>query len=496
MLGTYITFPELLIWIPLLAGILCFFIKEERAVKAFALIASVLILAVSAIALFYADESKYPGYNQVSYYWLKYLGNAYHLRLDSIGLLLSFLTALSYPLIFLSSYKQPRENAGKFFGLMLLTQAGILGVFSAYDALMFYFFWELALVPAYFLCSMWGGERRVPVTFKFFVYTFTGSLLMLTGIIYVYMHTPERIFSDGTSAMHSFSYSAFQAASLSAKEQGWLFWLFFAAFAVKMPIFPFHTWQPDTYDQSATPVTMVLSGIMVKMGLFGLLRWLLPVFPEGVAHYGNVVMWLAVIGMVYASLIAMVQDNLKMMVAYSSIAHVGLMAAAILTQESSGLQGAVLQMFNHGINIIGLWIVVDLIERKTGVKRISELGGVSHKAPALTIFVVIIGMANIALPITNAFVGEFLMFSSLFSYRILFAVLTLVCIVLAAAYILSMIRKVFYGEMVSSVKSITDISLMEKIALSVIVLFIFVLGIYPQPVLQFTESAIQALALK
>lgn len=496
MLGTYITFPELLIWIPLLAGFLCFFIKDERAVKAFALFASIAVLIVSVMGMIYADESKYPGYNQVSYYWLKYLGNAFHLKLDSVGLLLSFLTALSYPLIFLASYKESREKAGRYFGLMLLTQAGILGVFSAYDALMFYFFWELALIPMYFLCSMWGGERRVPVTFKFFVYTFTGSLLMLTGIIYVYMHTPERIFGDGTSAFHSFSYAAFQSANLSATEQGWLFWLFFAAFAVKMPIFPFHTWQPDTYDQSATPVTMVLSGLMVKMGLFGLLRWLLPVFPEGVAHFGNVVMWLSVIGMIYASLIALVQDNLKMMVAYSSIAHVGLMAAALITQSSSGLQGAVLQMFNHGINIIGLWIVVDLIERKTGVKKISELGGVAQKSPALAIFVVIIGMANIALPITNAFVGEFLMFSSLFSYRILFAVITLICIVLAATYILSMIRKVFYGEVKPAVEAMTDISLMEKISLSVIVLFIFVLGVYPQPVLQFTESALEALALK
>ncbi len=495
MLGTYFTFPELLIWIPLIVGLACFMIKKEGTVKALAFGASLATLAVSLFAICYADAAKYPTYNQVSYYWMKFLGNAFHLKLDSTGHILSLLTAVAYPLIFLASYRQKREKAPAYYGLMLLTQAGIMGVFSAVDALLFYFFWELALIPVYFLASIWGGEKRIKTTFKFFVYTFAGSLLMLIGIIYIYMHTPGRTFSDGTVSEHSFALVSFLNASITPAAQGWLFWLFFAAFAVKMPVFPFHTWQPDTYDQSPTPVTMVLSGLMVKMGLFGMMRWLIPVLPEGVEQYGNIAITLAVVGILYASLIAMVQDNIKKLIAYSSIAHIGLMAAALLTQNSSGVQGAILQMFNHGINIIGLWIIFDLIEQKTGVKHISKLGGIATKAPALTIFLVIIAFANIALPLTNAFVGEFLMFNGLWQYNFLFAIAAIISIILAAVYMLNMVRRVFYGEVSPAAQQMTDISIGEKVALSAIVLIIFILGVFPEPVLKMTEGALQVLAI-
>ena len=495
MLGTYFTFPELLIWIPLVVGIICFAIKKESQVKVLAFAASLATLGVAIAAICFSDASKYPTYNQVSYYWLRYLGNAFHLRLDSTSFILSLLTAVAYPIIFLASYNQHRDKPASYYGLMLLAQAGIMGVFSAVDALAFYFFWELALIPVYFLCSTWGGEKRIATTFKFFVYTFAGSLLMLTGIIYIYMHTPGRVFTDGTSSAHSFALASFMQANISEAAQGWLFWLFFASFAVKMPIFPLHTWQPDTYDQSPTPVTMVLSGLMVKMGLFGMMRWLMPVLPEGVAQYGNIAITLAVIGILYASCIALVQDNLKKLVAYSSIAHIGLMAAALLTQNASGVQGAVLQMFNHGINIIGMWIVVDMIEQKTGIKHISKLGGLANKAPVLTIFMVIIALANIALPLTNAFVGEFLMFNGLWKFNSWFAVAAIISIILAAVYTLNMIRKTFYGEMSAAAERMTDITISEKIALSVIVLLIFALGIYPEPILKMTEGALQVLAV-
>ncbi|RYG32642.1 MAG: NADH-quinone oxidoreductase subunit M, partial [Chitinophagaceae bacterium] len=220
MLGTYFTFPELLIWIPLVIGIICFLIKKEGTVKALAFAASIATLIVSLFAICYSDAAKYPTYNEVSYYWMKYLGNAFHLKLDGTGHILSLLTAVAYPLIFLASYRQKRERASSYYGLMLLAQAGIMGVFSAVDALLFYFFWELALIPVYFLASIWGGEKRIQTTFKFFVYTFAGSLLMLIGIIYIYMHTPERAFSDGTTSAHSFALSSFMNASISESAQG------------------------------------------------------------------------------------------------------------------------------------------------------------------------------------------------------------------------------------------------------------------------------------
>lgn len=489
-MGSYITFPELLIWLPLVAGLIAFFLKGQGSAKNLAILASLLILAVSVASLFYADDSKYATYNRVNYYWLKHIGNSFYVGLDGTGRLLSFLTALSFPIIFISTQKNNYKNPAAFYGLMLLAQAGLMGVFVAMDALLFYFFWELALIPVYFLCSKWGGEKRIQTTFKFFVYTFAGSLLMLIGIIYVYQHTPQRVFEDGSISQHSFALQSFLAASLNPEQQKWLFWLFFTAFAIKMPIFPFHTWQPDTYDQSPTSVTMVLSGLMVKMGLFAVIRWLIPVFPVAAQSFSGIVIILCIIGILYASFIAIKQDNIKKLIAYSSIAHIGLMCAALFALNELSVQGAMIQMFNHGINIIGMWIVVDMIERQTGAKNISQLGGVAQKAPALTIFLVIIALANIGLPLTNAFVGEFLMFSGLFQLNVWYAVTAGFGIILAAVYTLRMIQKVFYGNSNSLTEGITDISFAEKASLLVIVAFIFLFGIMPQPIIDFTKEAV------
>ncbi|MEO7046129.1 MAG: NADH-quinone oxidoreductase subunit M, partial [Ferruginibacter sp.] len=445
MLGTYFTFPELLIWLPLVAGILCFFLRKGEAAKNVAVFSSIVIFAVSLISLLYTED-KFSSYNNASYYWMKYIGSTFYVGLDGTSRILTLLTAIAFPIIFIAGYNNKIKNAGSFFGLMLLTQSGIMGVFCSMDALLFYFFWELAIIPVYFLCSMWGGEKRIKTTFKFFVYTFTGSLLMLTGIIFVYLHTPGRTFDDGTFSQHSFAFASFFNTHLPAAQQNWLFWLFFVAFAIKMPVFPFHTWQPDTYDQAPTSVTMVLSGLMVKMGLFGVIRWLIPLFPLATVNFSHIVMILCIIGILYASCIAIVQDNIKKMVAYSSIAHIGVMCAAIFAMNNLSVQGVMIQMFNHGINIIGLWIIFDLLERKTGVKHISQLGGVAQKAPVLTIFMVIIALANIALPLTNAFVGEFMMFGGIFQFNPWYSFAAIISIILAAVYMLNMIRKVFYGN--------------------------------------------------
>ena len=290
-----------------------------------------------------------------------------------------------------------------------------------------------------------------------------------------------------------FDIASFYKATLSGKEQSFLFWLFFIAFAVKMPIFPFHTWQPDTYEQAPTATTMILSGVMVKMGVFGLIRWLLPVLPIASYSWGDVATTLAITGMIYASLIAIRQDDLKRLVAYSSIAHIGLMCAAIFAENQSSMQGVMIQMFNHGINIIGLWIVVELTERQFGTRKISELGGLAQKAPAMAIFLVIIALANIALPLTNAFAGEFLMFNGILNsvitkYNIWFTVFAGLSIILAAVYTLNMIRKVFYGNTNALTERALDIKLNEKIALGIIVTLIFWLGVYPQTLLDVTKD--------
>ncbi|GAC1382277.1 MAG: hypothetical protein NVSMB45_08250 [Ginsengibacter sp.] len=277
---------------------------------------------------------------------------------------------------------------------------------------------------------------------------------------------------------------------MSLTDQTWVFWLFFIAFAVKMPVFPFHTWQPDTYEQSPAPVTMILSGIMVKMGVFGVLRWILPVFPDVIPHVNTFIIGLSVFGMLYASCIALVQNDLKRIVAYSSIAHIGLMCAAMFSLNTIGLQGVMIQMFNHGINIIGLWIVVDIIEKHTGVRKLSELGGLATHTPLLAIFFVVIALANIALPLTNAFVGEFSMFTGLFQFNKWYAGLAGLSIILSAVYTLNMVQKVFYGADNINTKVVSLVTLNQKLVLSVIVIFIFVIGIYPKPIFNMTNETV------
>lgn len=469
----------LLFLIPLAAGFFSFFLKDEKTVKAFALFASLATLLVSVLGLTVINNAAAHTFNAP---WMTPLGSSFYLRLDGLGQVLCLLTALAYPLAVLGTWNGSYANPSRFYGWMLLAMAGMMGVFLAADALLFYFFWELALIPMYFLASQWGGEKRIAVTFKFFVYTFLGSVLMLIGLLYVQAHTED----------HSFNIASFYKANLPAKTQIWLFWLFFVAFAIKMPVFPLHTWQPDTYEQAPTTTTMILSGVMVKMGLLGVIRWLMPVLPIASFQWGDVVMSLGVAGIIYASLIAIRQDDLKRLIAYSSIAHIGLMSMALFAENLSGIQGVLIQLFNHGINIIGLWIIVEIIERRYGTRKISELGGLARQAPAMAIFFVIIALANIALPLTNGFAGEFLMFNGLLGarskYFVVFTVLAGLGIILSAVYTLNMIRNTFYGDVRELKAPVTDLKMNEKLVLAVIVGIILWLGIYPQSLLGVTES--------
>jgi NADH-quinone oxidoreductase subunit M len=260
-----------------------------------------------------------------------------------------------------------------------------------------------------------------------------------------------------------------------------------------MPVFPFHTWQPDTYEQSPTAVTMILSGVMVKMGIFALVRWLIPIFPDAAANFSTVIIIFSIIGMIYASQIAIQQDDLKRLIAYSSIAHIGLMCAAIFAQNKIGLEGVMVQMFNHGINVIGLWIVADVIEQQLGTRKISELGGLAQKAPTLAILLVIMSLANIALPLTNSFVGEFLMFVGLFQYNIWAAAIAGISIILAAVYTLNMIQKIFYGNTVSLTANAVDAKNNVQWILIILVVVVIVLGIYPQPLINLTKDTVNTI---
>jgi NADH-quinone oxidoreductase subunit M len=473
--------PVLLLFIPLVAGILGFFIKDQKAASNWAIVASVITLLTAVIGIYAMPASMH----QFEATWLPSIGASFSVALDGMSKMLVLLTAISMPLILIATRNNNYSNPGAFYALMSLAQVGLMGVFVSMDALLLYFFWELALIPVYFLSSIWGGEKRIAVTFKFFIYTFLGSLIMLIGIIYMYMHTKD----------HSFAFASFMEAGLTNTQQVTAFALFFIAFAIKMPIFPLHTWQPDAYDQSPTAVTMVLSAVMVKMGLYGVLRWLMPLFPSAFSAHTNIVMILSIIGILYASFIAIKQDNIKKLIAYSSIAHIGLMSAALFANKEVGTQGVLIQLFSHGINVLGLWIIADLIEQQTGTKSLSEMGGLAKKQPTLAILLVAFSFANVALPLTNAFVGEFLMFNSLFQVNPWMAAAAGVSVVLAAIYTLNMVQKCAYGEVSAAIQKMTTNKPAQAV-LIVLIIIVFVTGVYPQPLFDLTKDTLLQLFVK
>jgi NADH-quinone oxidoreductase subunit M len=469
----------LLIAIPLLFGIISMCMKGNGAVS-LAVLGSVATFAVSG----YVSAANFTSPVTFSMPWIPTLGTQFSLLADGLSSMLCLLTGIIVMVVMIVNANKVVERPGRFYGLMLLTQAGLMGVFLSSDALLFYFFWELALIPAYFLCSIWGGEKRIPVTFKFFVYTFVGSLMMLAGLIYLSMQTPGE---------NSYSWANITraGASLPPFTQHWLFWLLFVAFAIKMPIFPFHTWQPDTYEQSPTPVTMILSALMVKMGLYATLRWLFPAVPAGVAYWSDTIIILSIIGILYASLIAIVQTDLKRLIAYSSIAHMGLMVAAAFSNTALGMHGIMVQMFNHGINIAGMWLMVSMVESRYGTRDMTKLGGMASAAPAMVVALVVISLANIALPLTNGFVGEFMLFNGIFqsdnAYHITYMVIAGLGIILGAVYTLNMVQKTAYGNEVEMVMR-RDMSINEYAGIAILIMIILVLGVYPKPLLDLTAS--------
>ncbi len=467
------------ILIPFVTALLLLFIKNDKSANTIAIVSTLgTLVAAIVVAGNGAVDFNAP--------WIPVLNAQFLLHADGLAKILVLLTAISFPAIIIATSQNQPKQKNIFLSLLLFTQCGLMGVFLSGDALLFYFFWELALIPVYFLSSIWGGEKRIAVTFKFFIYTFLGSLMMLIGIVYVYMHTNDQ----------SFLIQSFAKANLTGGQQVTAFALFFIAFAIKMPIFPLHTWQPDAYEQAPTAVTMVMSAVMVKMGLYGILRWLLPLFPTAFVAHINMVVILSVIGILYASFIAIRQDDIKRLIAYSSIAHIGLMNAAIFSHHQIGIQGAMFQLFSHGINVLGLWIIADIIEQQTGTRSMQQMGGLAKKQPTLAILLVGFALANIALPLTNAFVGEFLMFNSLFQYNVWVGAAAGVSIILAAIYTLNMVQKVAYGEVSTQINQMQTINKPAQIVLIVLLIIVFVTGVFPQPLFDLTADSLQQIIVK
>lgn len=474
----------LLIFFPLAAALLIFVLRSKQS-HVIALSAAIIELILSAIAVYQFKTGDVYDL-RANFLWIERIGLSYYVDIDGISLLLVLLTTALVPLIILSSFGKSFSKPSTFYGLILVMQMALVGVFVSQDGLLFYLFWEVALIPIYFICLIWGGENRGKITFKFFVYTLAGSLLMLIALIYLYLQTP------GT---HSFDVDALYAAgqSLTYPEQGFIFWFLFAAFAVKMPVFPFHTWQPDTYTVAPTQGTMLLSGIMLKMGIYGVIRWLIPVVPVGVITWGYTAILISVIGIIYASCIAIVQKDFKRLIAYSSIAHVGLIAAGLFTLTATGMQGAMIQMISHGIVVVGMFFIIDIVFDRTKTTALAELGGIRNVAPQLATVFVITLLGSVALPLTSGFVGEFLLINSIFQYRPWLGAVAGLTIILGAVYMLKTFQKSMSGETNPLTASFTDLKWNEKAVLYPIVVLIILIGVYPAPILSISEPAVAKL---
>lgn len=425
---------------------------------------------------------------EVFLFGVQQLRSNFHFGVDGLTMLMLFLVNLLIPLIILSSFNEKKSYPNHFYALILLMQFGLVGVFSALDGMIFYMFWEITLIPIWFISGLWGQEdKRIEVTRKFFIYTFLGSLFMLVGLAYTYQYS------------ESFAMIDLYNADLNAEQQGLVFLLIFLAFAVKFPLFPFHTWLPDTHTYAPTQGSMLLSGLMLKMAVYGVVRLLLPITPLAVlGTLGNIVVVLAVIGVLYGAFIALITNNIKTIIAYSSVSHLGMMAggifaSALLTGNSyfttEGVYGAILQTIAHGINATGLFYCADILYKRFQTKDITKMGGLAKVSPRFAVLFMVILLGSMAVPLTNGFVGEFILLKTLYEYNLYVGITAGVSIILGAGYLLRMYSKVMFGEENKDVlNGVKEISGIESIVLGVLASLVLVFGIFPHFILDLVKE--------
>ena len=494
-------FPILsvLIFLPLLGGIAMLLIPKEQlaAIRWGALfvalaelvLAFILLLSYSAIT----PSATYVGtfhFNEVQP-WISALGINYSLGVDGISVLLVMLTALLTVVCIAASFRI-EQKVKNYMAFMLLLECGITGVFLATNLFLFYIFWELMLIPAYFLVGSWGGERRIYAAFKFVLFTSVGSLLMLAGIIALgYYHQ----IATGT---YTLELQSLLNAPITGAAQTWVFLAFAAAFAVKVPLVPFHSWLPDAYSEAPFPVTAMLAGAMSKTGAYGFIRFCIPLFPQAAHTLAPLISILAIIGILYCAVLALVQTDLKRLLGYSSISHLGVIMLGMFAFNTQGLEGSVLQMVNHGITTAALFLIVGFIEQRTGTRRLSDFGGIAVRIPVLATVMCIAALSSLGLPGLNSFAGEFLALLGAFRNNIVFGTLGTIVVVPAAWYLLRFFQGVMQGptQAVGSVATalrkatLTDISLREFLLLLPLLVLIFYIGLQPAPLTYLLEPSV------
>lgn len=476
---------SLLLFIPLAGAVLLAFMdgnnKEAIRLATLTVVGLEFLASLALLAGFDAGTHHMQWVENVP--WIPEIGVAYFLAVDGMSLLLVLLTTFIALLAVLCSWSAVGERVKGFMACLLIMETGMIGVFVALDLVLFFLFWEISLVPMYFLIGIWGGERKLYAAIKFFLYTLFGSVFMLAGILALY-------FANGSiSGEYTFNLLKLYATSYPHDLQWWVFLAFFMGFAIKVPLFPLHTWLPDAHVEAPTAGSVLLAGVLLKMGTYAFLRFNLPLLPDASAAFTPFILVLAVVGIIYGALLALAQTDLKKLVAYSSISHLGLVMAGIFAMNQQGIDGGVLQMVNHGLSTGALFLIVGMLYDRRHTRMIDDFGGIAQVMPVFAVFVLIVVFSSIGLPGTNGFIGEILILLGVFKASAAAAVLAASGVVLGAVYMLRMYQRVLLGPVAHPAnKDLKDLNPREVLTLVPVILLIVWIGIYPRPFLKLTAA--------
>ena len=440
----------------------------------------------TALAVLARFDKSEAGFQLVErHQWIKAFGASYKIGVDGISLWLVVLTAFLFPICVLASWNVAK-NPKLFMGLLLSLETAILGVFLSMDLLLFYVFWEGMLVPMYFLIGYWGYERRVYAAVKFFLYTLLGGLVMLAGIVVIGFQARTAL------GRLTFDYEQISQVAFSAGIQRWLFVAFFAAFAIKVPLFPFHTWLPDAHTEAPTAGSIILAGVLLKLGAFGFLRYSIPLFPDAAQDAVPYVAVLALIGIVYGALVCAMQRDLKRLIAYSSISHLGFVVLGIFVFTIQGLSGGTLQMISHGVSTGALFLLVGILYERRHTREIADFGGLAATMPVYAGLFLVVALSSLGLPGLNGFVGEFLVILGTWDRQAVWAIVAGTGVILAAIYLLWAYQRVFHGPItIEENRNVRDLSLREGLALAPLVALIVLMGVWPKPFLERMEPSLE-----
>ncbi|MFQ5598807.1 MAG: NADH-quinone oxidoreductase subunit M [Nitrospiria bacterium] len=482
---------SLIAYLPLFGAFALLFMNndDKKAIMQTAFGVSIVTMLISFLLIPAFDATKADMQFVEKLDWIPSLGVQYFFGIDGISLLLIILTTIISAIAVVSSFSAIQDRIKEYYVAILFLETGMLGVFMALDFFLFYIFWEIMLVPMYFMIGIWGGGRRLYSAIKFFLYTLFGSLFMLLGILALYFLNGDPALGSG---QYTFNILELQKMNLPLHPyQYWLFLAFFLGFAIKVPMFPFHTWLPDAHTDAPTAGSVILAGVLLKMGTYGFVRFCLPIFPAASRYFVPLMAGLALVGIVYGALVALAQKDVKRLVAYSSVSHLGFVMLGIFALNTHGITGSILQMVNHGISTGALFLIVGMIYERRHTRLISDFGGLSNRMPIFAAVFAVSMFSSMGLPGLNGFIGEFLILVGAFEFNKLYAGIAVIGIILGAAYMLWLFQRMMFGPLDKPEnQKITDMNQREMAYMAPLIVFMFWIGLFPKPFIRVMEPAV------